>query len=413
MKRKILALMTELCMLMSTVAFASAAEGEITFQDETGSISISQDGAFIATVEGKNLEGDAFDLYVIGTADENGSLTITSLTDGQVELLGLASEEQLAGDTATAQALYEKAMAGSQAEDAAPAQESEVDLETVYRMAQKALDQQAIQNVMSRPVMYHCYGLHQEEMEQIWVQEPENQATASFGQNQGFMVGYPAIWEAYVDGHTESWLKSARQYCTKQGIDIEGWSDEQILDLYGGVGQLLMHVTTTGIIEVAEDGQTAKCFWYSPGLVAETGQSGNAIWEAYGVDFVKEDGQWKIWHLHMFTDFTGSFFVDLSKSGQSGGGQGGGQPAPDAGGSQGGQAPEGESPAGESPDGPAPEGGSPEGQAPEGGSPDGQAPAADAAAADNGNQDPPACGQGSPRSVRQRRPARRRRSPTP
>ena len=224
------------------------------------------------------------------------------------------------------------------------------DLETVYKMAQKALDQQAIQNVMSRHVMYHCYGLHQEELEQIWVQEPENQATASFGQNQGFMVGYPAIWEAYVDGHTESWLESAKRYCKNNDIDIEGWSDEEILDVYGGVGQLLLHVTTTAVIEVAEDGQTAKCFWYSPGLVAETGQKGNAIWEAYGVDFVKEGNDWKIWHLHMFTDFTGSFFVDLSKSGQSGGGPGKGEaaePAP-GGESEGGQAPpDGESPAGE------------------------------------------------------------------
>lgn len=249
------------------------------------------------------------------------------------------------------------ALAEPAAKDPAAAGQ-EIDLETVYHMAQKALDQQAIQNVMSRHVMYHCYGLHQEEMEQIWVQEPENQATASFGQNQGFMVGYPAIWEAYVEGHTESWLESAKRYCANNGIDIEGWSDEQILAMYGGVGQLLLHVTTTAIIEVAEDGQTAKCFWYSPGLVAETGQKGNAIWEAYGVDLVKENDQWKIWHLHMFTDFTGSFFVDLSK-GQSGGGPGQGESAPGEGGapegeSQEGQAP-GESPEGESPDGEAPQ----------------------------------------------------------
>ena len=248
---------------------------------------------------------------------------------------------------------------------AAAAEAGDVDIATVYAMAQKALDQQAIQNVMSRHVMYHCYGLHQEEMEQIWVQEPENQATASFGQNQGFMVGYPAIWEAYVDGHTESWLSSAKNYCKKNNIDIEGWSDEEILDVYGGVGQLLMHVTTTSIIEVADDGQTAKCFWYSPGLVAETGQKGNTIWEAYGADFVKEGDEWKLWHLHMFTDFTGSFYIDLSKSGQSGGGQGGGESAPDAGGSGEGQAP--------------PEGGSPEGESPEGESPEGQPPAGDSA----------------------------------
>ena len=136
-----------------------------------------------------------------------------------------------------------------------------IDIETVYQMAQKALDQQAIQNIMSRHVMYHAYGLHQEEMEEIWVQEPENQATASFGQNAGYFVGYPAIWEAYVDGHTKSWLKTAKKYCEDNGIDVTGWSDDDIIEVYGGVGQLMLHVTTTGIIEVAADGQTAKCFW--------------------------------------------------------------------------------------------------------------------------------------------------------
>ena len=187
-------------------------------------------------------------------------------------------------------------------------------LDEVYSMAQRALDVQAVENIMNRHVMYHCYGEHREEMEELWVQEPENQATASFGQNQGFMVGYGSIWDGYVTGHDESWLTSAKRYCQQNGIDVSGWTDDQILEVYGGVGQLLLHVTTTAIIEIAEDGQTAKGFWYSPGMIAESGQSGNTIYEAYGCDFIKENGEWKIWHLHMFTDFMGSFYITLGGS---------------------------------------------------------------------------------------------------
>jgi len=182
--------------------------------------------------------------------------------------------------------------------------------------AQRALDVQAVENIMNRHVMYHCYGEHREEMEELWVQEPENQATASFGQNQGFMVGYGSIWDGYVTGHDESWLSSAKRYCQNNGIDVSGWTDDQILEVYGGVGQLLLHVTTTAIIEIAEDGKTAKGFWYSPGMIAESGQTGNTIWEAYGVDFVKEGDEWKMWHLHMFTDFMGSFYLTLGGSGE-------------------------------------------------------------------------------------------------
>ena len=55
------------------------------------------------------------------------------------------------------------------------------------------------------------------------------------------------------------------------------------------------------------DGKTAKAVWYSPGMVTEIGQDGKPfamwMWEKYGVDFAKEDGKWKIWHIHMYTDF--------------------------------------------------------------------------------------------------------------
>ena len=211
---------------------------------------------------------------------------------------------------------------------------AEPTLEEVYSMAQRALDIQAVENIMNRHVLYHCYGEHIAEMEEIWVQDPVNQATASFGQNQGYYVGYDAIYEAYAAGHWNNWLSSAKRYCQQNGIDTTGMTDDEIIDAYGGVGQLLLHVTTTAIIEVAEDGKTAKGYWYSPGMIAESGSSANSIWEAYGADFVKEDGEWKLWHLHMYTDFMcqfGDTFTGSSNNGGSGG------PSGEGSGEQGGQ----------------------------------------------------------------------------
>ncbi len=195
---------------------------------------------------------------------------------------------------------------------------TDAELEEMIVDGARAQDAIEIQNVMNWHVMYHCYGEHRAELLNIWVQEPENQATATFGQNQGFMVGYGSIWDAYVEGHDTSWLSSAKRYCQQNNIDITGWTDDQILDVYGGVGQLLLHVTTTAIIEVARDGKTAKAFWYPPGMIAESGSSGNTIWEAYGADFVKENGVWKMWHLHMFTDFMGGFYLTLGQGGSGG-----------------------------------------------------------------------------------------------
>ena len=237
------------------------------------------------------------------------------------------------------------------------AEGEEITLEQVYAMAQKALDEQAIQNVMTRHVMYHCYGLHEDEIREIWVQEPENRATASFAQNQGYYVGYDDIYEGYVASHTTSWLATAKQYCADNNIDIEGWTDEEILNTYGGVGQFMLHMLTTCAIEVASDGQTARCFWYSPGVVAETGDNGMSIWEAYGVDFVKEGDAWKIWHLHMYTDITGNFYIDLASQGQmgdSGSGEAEAEEAESAGPAEAvdtGESGESESEEGESPEG--------------------------------------------------------------
>ena len=210
---------------------------------------------------------------------------------------------------------------------------SEPTIEEVYSMAQRALDIQAVENIMNRHVLYHCYGEHIAEMEEIWVQDPVNQATASFGQNQGYYVGYDAIYEAYAAGHWNNWLSSAKRYCQNNGIDTTGMTDDEIIDAYGGVGQLLLHVTTTAIIEIAEDGKTAKGYWYSPGMIAESGSSANSIWEAYGADFVKEDGEWKLWHLHMYTDFMCQF-GDTFTGSNAGGGSGG--PSGEGSGEQGG-----------------------------------------------------------------------------
>lgn len=88
-------------------------------------------------------------------------------------------------------------------------------------------------------------------------------------------------------------------------------------------GKLVLHYVTSPIIEVAGDGKTAKGMWMMTGL--ESGLTtpeaakgapdfmyeknveinGKKVWmhtvyAKYGVDFIKQDGAWKIWHFHCF-----------------------------------------------------------------------------------------------------------------
>jgi hypothetical protein len=88
---------------------------------------------------------------------------------------------------------------------------------------------------------------------------------------------------------------------------FHAWSDDD------GVGRMFVHTMTTPVIEVARDGLTAKGVWISPGeesmpkdrkITKDTKIDTRWSWIKYAADFIKEDGEWKIWHLHVYGLFS-------------------------------------------------------------------------------------------------------------
>ena len=86
-------------------------------------------------------------------------------------------------------------------------------------------------------------------------------------------------------------------------------------------GKLILHATTTPVIEVAADGKTAKGVWlmagtesgltdpevakefpdmYSPGEVLGKKVWAHWVWCKYAIDFLKQDGEWKIWKFRCY-----------------------------------------------------------------------------------------------------------------
>ncbi|KAJ5657125.1 uncharacterized protein N7484_000774 [Penicillium longicatenatum] len=71
-------------------------------------------------------------------------------------------------------------------------------------------------------------------------------------------------------------------------------------------GNLLVQLVTTGSVQVAGDGKTAKGMWRCLHLESVMPADGNGepdpIWAsgAYAVDFIRKGTEWKIWHLHWF-----------------------------------------------------------------------------------------------------------------
>ena len=145
-------------------------------------------------------------------------------------------------------------------------------------------DVHEIQNLMSRYI-YLLLAREWEKMMDLFASKTPG-VRASRG-NWGIYDGREGVRRLYVDMHKR----------------IEA----------GKPGLMICLPITTPVIEVAGDGQTAKGVWIAPG--GESMEKEGKIkafwaWCKYGVDFVKEDGKWKIWHKAVH----GMFFTPYDTS---------------------------------------------------------------------------------------------------
>ncbi len=180
---------------------------------------------------------------------------------------------------------------------------------TDAEMMQRVYDVYEIKNLMGRHAYYHAYDMHEEEIDELWVKKPENQATASFGQNWGYQVGLDLIRENYATKNRLQRQKDLDALCAADPSVANTRENHAI-------GSMLMHCLTAPYVEVAEDGQTAQGLWYAPGQVTVAHPDkvdAMYMYERYGVDFIKEDGEWKIWHLFIGTDFAIEPGHDMTK----------------------------------------------------------------------------------------------------
>ncbi len=172
----------------------------------------------------------------------------------------------------------------------------------------KGADYVEICNLMSLHSWYHAAMRNDLECQNIWVSPTgEYGKTAIWAQTSGYWIGMDHIMANY--GST-----------TNKGA---------MPDPKGG---FIWHTITTPVVEIAADRQTAKGIWYTPGLVGEYKEDGTNnsqwMWEKYGVDFVRENGKWKVWHMKVYTDWSSPVgeAIGSNAGGPGGGGAPGGAP---------------------------------------------------------------------------------------
>ena len=200
---------------------------------------------------------------------------------------------------------FPSAAAGEEA-----AQQDLHDIQMVY-------DALHLRNLMGLHEYYHAFGLHKEELEAIWVSEPEHRESAVFMRMRGFdkIMGNYGMMNGFM-------YKRELEALRQKYPEIEDTPENL------GIGRILMHALALPYIEVAGDGQTAQGVWYTPGMSGgSVGFRGDVLdepmtmymYEKYGIDFVKEDGEWKIWHLFVCGDQLGMDTTPLERAKQNGG----------------------------------------------------------------------------------------------
>jgi len=151
------------------------------------------------------------------------------------------------------------------------------------KAAIRANDIVTCNNLMSLHVWYHAAFMNDVELEKIWVKTTPDPIWA---QNTNYWIGMDNIKAYYGPTTPREQTKSQFQF----------------------------HCVDSGVIEIAEDRQTAKGVWYTNGAIGGASNK-SGMYERYAIDFANENGEWKIWHLHVYTDFS-------YQMGSGGGGRG-------------------------------------------------------------------------------------------
>ena len=172
-----------------------------------------------------------------------------------------------------------------------------MDLHTRIARAAGAVE---CEKLMSRHVYWHSAGIHRDEYEEYW----SKRVKVSWGHGWGRQEDRYSYYFSYVLEKERNAFKTFMQ--VKQN-----YPDVENCVRLDGVAEYSNHLTTSPIIEVADDGKSAKGLFYTPGFInshaSANGQvRSQALWERYGADFILEDGKWVYTNLRICPDIGGN-----------------------------------------------------------------------------------------------------------
>lgn len=157
---------------------------------------------------------------------------------------------------------------------------------------------QQVENVKARHTYYHGRADATGEWANIWSKSDDCSWAHAFGR----MRGFDQVWWGSVADYDKMAMENAIEmreiYPETTGKDPRPLMEASV------------HTLVTDVIEVAEDGMSARGSFITPGVIHSTltpekEKYCNVLWERYGSDFVCEDGEWKYLHEHVCPDIPG------------------------------------------------------------------------------------------------------------
>ncbi len=162
---------------------------------------------------------------------------------------------------------------------------------------------QQVENVKARHTYLHGRADATGEWAVIWSRSDDCSWAHAFGR----MRGFDQVWKGSVGDYDKMAMQNA--------IEMqEIWPETTGKDPRP-LMEASVHTLLTDVIEVAEDGMSARGSFITPGVIhscltTDTDPDDptrhvkycNVLWERYGSDFVCEDGQWKYLHEHVCPD---------------------------------------------------------------------------------------------------------------
>jgi hypothetical protein len=158
-------------------------------------------------------------------------------------------------------------------------------------------DQREIKNLMGKYANCIILNREGEIFELFWAAENENICLAF---NDGYYKGSRDV-SAYYQAVYERNALVSRILRDAFPEKLGGMSDEEI----NGIGPFKVKPMACPVIEIAQDGKTAKGLWYCQGACNEVGAAGPVAywtWGFFAVDFIKQGKQWRILHLQHVND---------------------------------------------------------------------------------------------------------------